>query len=253
MTTISHKRRNKGRGSRSLLLLVLCVVVAALLVVWRGPLTNAFWFVAAPLFEAGQGLVQGGELTRLRAELAATEAFVADRELLAAENAALKVRLGRLPEQTPTMLATVLVRPPATPYDTLVLDVGLKEGVAAGDLVFAGGSTLIGRVTEVYRSTSRATLYSAPGEVHEALLFAEGGSTPISIEGQGGGSLVGRLPQGTLITTGDFVIFPNIEPTFAARVSAVETKPGESFQTVYMQLPSNPFMLHYVEVRKPAL
>jgi len=145
----------------------------------------------------------------------------------------------------------VLLRPPGTPYDTLILDVGRREETEVGDLVFAGGSVVIGGITEVYGSTARATLFSAPGQTHDALIFSEGGSVPISLEGQGAGSFVGKIPQGTPVAVGQTVIFSNISPVFAASVSYVEALPGESFQTVYMQMPTNPFTLRFVEVRKP--
>ena len=74
---------------------------------------------------------------------------------------------------------------------------------------------------------------------------------PLSLEGQGAGSFSGKIPQGTPVEVGQTVLFPNISPVFVASVSYVEAPPGESFQTVYMQLPLNPFMLRYVEVRKP--
>lgn len=250
MTTISHKRRNKGRGLRTLLLIVLCIVLAAILLVWRGPLTGLFWLIFEPMFNAAQQVVSRGELDRLRNELNAAQALLADRELLARENSELKVRLGRVPEGVTTLLAAVLVRPPATPYDTLMLDVGLNHGVAQGDIVFAGGELAIGKITDVYRGTSRATLYSAPLQAHDVLVSTLGGTVPIVAEGQGSGSFIGKLPQGTSVAVGDTAFFPDLNPVLAARVSALEVAPGESFQTVYMQLPINPFLLHYVEVRK---
>ncbi|MDP4020541.1 MAG: rod shape-determining protein MreC [Candidatus Adlerbacteria bacterium] len=252
MTTISHKRRSRGRGVRTLLVILLCVVVAAILVVWRGPLTGLFWTIFSPVFSGTQSFIHQNELERLRAELGAAQALVADRELLLRENIELKTRLGRVPEETSTLLAAILLRPPATPYDTLMLDVGLKEGVSVGDLVFSVGSVVIGKVTEVYRSTSRATLFSAPGEAHDVLVFTQGGSVPLVAEGQGSGSFIGKLPQGTQVNMGDPVLFPDIVPILMAQIAAVETAPNESFQTVYMQLPANPLLLHYVEVRKPS-
>ena len=251
MTTITHKRRDRGRGTRTFLLIILCLVVAGILVVWRGPLTGAFWTVFSPVFSGVQGVVSQGELSRLRAELAEAQARVADRDFLWRENLDLKSRLGRVPEGTTTRLATVLLRPPATPYDTLMLDVGLADGVSVGDIVFAGGVVAIGHLTEVYRTTARATLYSAPGEAHDVLILTEGGSVPVVAEGQGSGSFVGKLPQGVQVAPGDTAYFPDLTPILAARVSATETAPGESFQTVYMHLPVNPFLLHYVEVRRP--
>lgn len=253
MTTISYKRRNKGRGVRVLLIGLLCVIVAGILVVWREPLSGVFWGVFSPAFGAVQALVTQGEVARLRTELVTAQALAADRDLLATENRELKARLGRVPPGDTTLLATVLVRPPATPYDTLMLDVGFKDGVAVGDLVFAGGSVAIGQVTEVYRTTARATLLSAPGASREAILHGSGVATPVVLEGQGGGAFMAQVPQGVVVMPGDSVTFPSLMPVFVAQVAAVEAPAGASFQTVYLQLPVNPLLLQYVEVRNPAL
>jgi cell shape-determining protein MreC len=243
------------------LLILLGLIVAGIFVVWRTPLTALFWRVAEPVLRISRASEQS-ELERLHTELASTSVALLDRQLLYEENLRLKARLGRLPAmpahagqagapEGASLLAAVLLRPPGTPYDTLMLDVGHEEGVAVGDFVFAGGSVVLGKITEVYGSVARATLFSAPGMRHEAIIFSEGGSVPLSLEGQGAGSFSGKIPQGTPVEVGQTVLFPNISPVFAASVSYVEAPPGESFQTVYMQLPLNPFMLRYVEVRKP--
>lgn len=250
MTTISSKRRRKGEGLRILLLALLIMLGIAILVVWRQPLTHVFWLAAEPVLRLGRESAQT-EVERLRAEVTSLKVQVADRELLFDENLRLKQRLGRVPPGEQSLLAAVLLRPPGMPYDTLLLDVGTDDGVVAGDLVFAGGSVVLGVITEVYSSTARATLFSAPGTTHEALIFSEGGSVPIILEGQGAGSFVGKIPQGTPVEVGQTVIFSNIMPIMAASVSYVEAPPSESFQTVYMHLPLNLFTLRYVEIRKP--
>lgn len=250
MMTLSPRRRRKGEAIRIVLLSFLCLLCVAIIAVWRQPLTQAFWFVAEPLLRLGRESTQS-ELQRLKTELASTSVALLDRNLLYQENLRLKARLGRVPEGTLSLLAAVIVRPPGTPYDTLMLDVGSNEGVLVGDLVFAGGSVVIGKITEVYASTARATLFSAPGQIHNALIFSENGSIPVSLEGQGAGSFVGKVPQGTPVEEGQTILFSNIMPVFAATVSYVEAVPGESFQTIYMHIPTNPFTLRYVEVRKP--
>lgn len=247
---ISPRRRRKGEGLRLALVVALCVISIAILAVWRQPLTHLFWLMAEPVLRVGHESAQT-EVERLRAEVAALNVQVADRSFLYDENLRLKERLGRVPEGKQTTLAVVLLRPPGTPYDTFILDVGTKDGVAVGDLVFASGSVVLGKITEAYHSTARATLFSAPGAKHEALIFSEGGSIPVALEGQGAGSFVGKIPQGTPIEVGQTVIFANIMPVLAASVSYVEAREGESFQTVYMHMPINPFTLRYVEVRKP--
>lgn len=246
-----------------LLALLLCVGAVAL---FRNPLGGMFWRIATPLIElrgaAGQGL--GGlfaqfsskasleaQNEQLRTELASTTAALADRGLLYQENLLLKNQFGR-DISTHSILAAVLLQPPATPYDLLLIDAGSGEGLAQGNIVSAGGTTVIGRISTVYAHQSQVTLFSAPGESYQGLLLlsAQGGaSVPISVVGQGAGSMMGEVPAGTMVRVGDPVELPGIAATLSASVSRIEAPEGQSFETVYMQLPVDLFSLHYVEVR----
>ncbi len=71
-----------------------------------------------------------------------------------------------------------------------------------------------------------------------------------AMEGQGGASLVGQVPSGTQVHVGDALQLMGIAGGLAARVSAVETKEGQSFETIYMHLAANPQELRYVEIWK---
>jgi cell shape-determining protein MreC len=202
--------------------------------------------------ERFRNTLDASENARLRAALASTTALVADRDALYLENLQLKARLGR-DADIDAILAGVIMRPPSTPYDTLMVDAGYAEGVAQGDLASAGGTTLIGRVSDVYKHSSRIVLFSAPGEGYDTLvqLSSQGGATvPLHMEGQGSGSLMGQLPANTQVAEGDSILFPGIASGFAGRVSKVTLTQGESFKTVYARLPVDPLMLQYVDVEK---
>ena len=166
----------------------------------------------------------------------------------------LKARLGRDAE-VKRILAGVLLHPPATPYDTLVIDAGEAEGVAVGDVVSAGGTVVLGTISEVYTHAARVVLYSAPGQKYDAFLHhtnpsGTGGTVPLAVEGQGGGSLQARLPAGTPVSAGDTALLPGIAGGLSAAVSRVEHAAGESFSTVYFSLPADIFALRFVEVWK---
>lgn len=233
----------RTRRFRGILVLLLALLFCAA-AFWRAPLSDMLWRALGPLMQARHSS------PGLEAELASTTAALADRNALADENAELKRRLGRDPG-VPRILAGVMLRPPATPYDTLVIDAGFKEGVARGDAVSAGGTTIVGTVSELYANASRVTLYSAPGEKYDALLHLSGGATlPVAIEGQGGGSLMARVPAGTLVVPGDYAVLPGIVGGLTARVTAVDEAESESFSAVYLSLPVNPSTLRFVEVLK---
>ncbi len=267
MTTISPNRKRDAARARFFLQLAILLIIVGMVALLRGPLSNLLWAVGGPLektrntwvgsvgavfssFAANHTLVL--ENQQLKLALASSSAVLLDHEILVRENNDLKNRLGRVSPQANVLLAMVLVRPPATPYDTLVLDVGNKDGVAAGDLVSAGGSVYIGKITEVYENNSRVKLFSAPGESHSATLLqtAVSSSLPVSIAGQGGGSFTAEVPAGTLVRIGDEVVFNDIGTAFVAKVVQVEEKSRASFTTIYLQLPVNMYTLRMVEVRR---
>lgn len=227
------------------------VLLAGAVVVWRTHAAGFLWGALAPILQAGNSS-STSETERLREALASTTARLADRDVLYQENLALKERLGANGKRE-VILGAVIMRPPGIPYDTLIIDTGVLQGVRAGDLVSAGGTVLIGVVLDAYTTTSRVSLLSSPGSVYSAVLHTKGGtgpSLPVSVEGQGAGSLVGQVPAGTSARVGDVLLFPGIAGGFAGVVSYVDKKEGDSFETLYMQLPVDPLSLQYVEVWK---
>jgi cell shape-determining protein MreC len=184
------------------------------------------------------------ENNELQRKLAASEALVLDRNQLYEENLALKEAFGRSAEPN-RVLATVLLRPSATPYDTLIIDVGSDAGIVVGDVVSASGSLLVGKIAQVFAHTSLVRLYSSPGESYEGFLR---GSIPIKVVGQGGGSLVADVPYDAKAVEGDSVTLPMLEANTAFIVEHVEQGQGNASPKVYVRLPISAFDLRFVEV-----
>ncbi len=246
--------RNRARGGQKTKHIALVFGVGALLFAaaayGQGALGGLLWRVLEPVL-AVRNSVTASEVAILQSELAAAKAARADRDLLLQENKDLKQRLGRTSTQART-LAGVLLRPPGIPYDTLVLDAGAAEGVGAGDLVLAGGAGVIGTVVEVYPTTARVILLSAPGETHDALVsLADAQVLPVRVEGQGSGSMRAQVPAGAGVVVGASVVLPGVFAGYTGTVTHVDAKEGESFETLYMQLPANPLQLRFVEIVKP--
>jgi len=213
--------------------------------VWRPEVTSALFRIIRPVWALS--LTNSSEVARLQQELAHARAVQADRDVLYAENLDLKKRLSR-DASVKTVLAGVLMRPPAAPYDTLLVDAGANKGIVVGEKVAAGGTMLVGTVTEVYATTARVRLLSAPGNTYDALLSVDDKTLPVTVEGQGGGSMHALVPTGSGVTTGDALVLPGILGGYVGVVSYVQRKEGESFEAVYMQLPVNPLELRYVEI-----
>ncbi len=231
---------------RTTVSVVLLLVVFCAAVFWRAEAASVLLRMATPILLLRNSF-NASESTLLRQELAAARARVADRDVLYAENIDLKNRLHRS-AAVQTTLAGVLLRPPAVPYDTLVVDVGTNNGVQVGSSVAAGGTALVGTVSEVYATTARVRLLSAPGNTYEGLLSVKDKTIPVRVEGQGGGSMRARVPAGTGVVVGNAVVLPGILGGYTGSVSYVEVKSGESFESVYLHLPVNPLELRYVEI-----
>ena len=246
MTTISPNRRRQGSRSVTFIVSLVFILLLVSVLLLRTQVGNLFWQAASPLI-ALRNSVSQTDASVLRAQLASTTATLADRNALYAQNLELKQLLGRT-ALSHTTLAAVLMRPPGIPYDTLMIDIGTNAGVAPGSLVFAGGNSAVGTVSDVYSNMSRVSLFSAPGESYQALLQD---GTPISLSGEGAGSMSGEVPAGTSVTTGETVSLPGILSAFICSVSYVHQESGASFITVYVQLPVDLFSLQYVEVQTP--
>lgn len=250
MTSRNYTQRVgwRARALSSLAPAAALLLLLIALLLWRGFFSGLLLSVLTPV-RSLQGSWYGSEVVALKAALASSTALAADRTILYAENQALKKLLGRT-EGVSVVLAGVVLRPPGVPYDTLVVDAGSREGVVVGDVVSAGGTALIGRVSEVYATTARVRLFSAPEEVYDALLKTADRTVPVHVEGQGSGSLTAQVPVGVSVSVGDPIVFPDITGGYASVVSAVVTEEGASFKKIYAQLPVDPLELTFVEIWK---
>ena len=133
------------------------------------PVTTLFWnsesgilgFFAhtAKLVISKSSLIKENE--KLNQEIARRDASTLLIETLKEENEKLKATLGRTGKGN-DILGVVLSRPPMSPYDTLILDVGRTDGVDVGNNVYVDGDTLIGTVAESYDHQSKVSLFSTP-------------------------------------------------------------------------------------------
>lgn len=236
--------RRKSRTPRVLVVVAILLLILAVAYA-RGPLGDLLWRGLSPIL-AVRNALGTTDAQAVRAELLTVQAQLADRNALYKENVELKALLNRSAGRSAT-LAAVLMRPPGTPYDTLVVDAGRDQGILQGSLVSMGGSTVVGTVSEVYANTSRVTLYSAAGVVHEGTLLAGGKNIPVSVGGQGGGSMRAEVPTGTGAKPGDQVLLPSLALGIVAEVAYVQKGEGESFETIYFSLPAD-LAARYVEI-----
>ncbi len=172
-----------------------------------------------------------------------SDAYATD--ILRQENAELKAVLGRETSRQ-LLLARVLAAPGMAPYDTLVIDVGEREGLFPGVSVFADGDFMIGEVTKVFAHSAVVTLYSSAGNTLEVRLGAT--STPSLAHGMGGGTFRVTVPKGLSVGVGDTVEMPAIAPTFVGVVTGVQRPEHSSLQDLFIALPMNVHELRFVYI-----
>ena len=172
--------------------------------------------------------------------------LIAINDTLQKENVVLKDLLDRKDSKQKTVLATVLVKPPLTPYDMLTLDIGEDYNVKVGDKVMVNANIYIGEVSEVMPRASKVTLYSTPGRKLSVVL----GASAVSVEavGIGGGNFNIFIPREVEVKEGDVIVIPSITANVFGIVEKVNFKETDSFQTILFKSPVNISELTFVEV-----
>lgn len=168
-------------------------------------------------------------------QIVALSAANADRNRLARENTELKNNFKRS-DKRKLVYAVVIKKPPSSPYDTFIIDVGDESGIKQGDTVIFGNVAL-GTVVETGKNYSKAELFSSPGKVFRGVFGAD--NITIEVKGLGGGVFESLLPIGTKVALGDDLILPSISPKVFATVEKIEEKQSEGFKRVLFTLPIN--------------
>jgi cell shape-determining protein MreC len=160
----------------------------------------------------------------------------------------MKEILGRKNEKTNLILTSILSKPNKSLYDTLIVDVGSKNGVSFGQRVFALGNVPIGSISEVYPNYSKVILYSSPGEKTEVVI--SGRDAFMQVVGRGGGNFEMLLPRDLILEKGAEAVLPGITPFTLGIVQAILSDPRDAFQKALLVSPVNIFELKFVEVEK---
>lgn len=166
---------------------------------------------------------------------------------LQSENDQLKSLLGRTVDKEQMILAAVLVRPPQTPYDSIIIDAGTNLGIIEGDIIYAKMNYAIGRVVSVSKKTSVITLFSSSGQ--KANVFIGTSTTSVTAEGRGGGNYYIKLPRNIEIAVGDPIVWPDIQTILLGTVEVVDTGNGDAYANIYFKSPVNINTLRYVQFK----
>jgi len=257
-SNFEDRRRNVQK--RVAITVIILIIVAVIL--FTPPVRRAVFSIATPIWKSENSIFNSSffqyfktkqtlinEKVALEQKLFLAGNMMSLNEILQLENDNLKDLLGRKETKAKTVLASVLVKPPQTPYDMLTVDIGEDFGVKVGDKVIANANIYIGEVSEVYPRTSKIILYSTPGSKLSVVL----GTNSVSVEavGVGGGNFNIFLPREVEVKEGDVIMIPSITSNVFGIVEKVNFKDKDSFQTVLFKSPVNISELSFVEVVYP--
>lgn len=254
------RRRNTllapGSGKWILGTLVLVIILFILRTFFPGTVVT----LTTPFWRAGSSATQtSGSVAAYFGDKAV---LIEERDALAREVAALKEQnatltartvdlerlLGGRTEVSQGILAGVLVRPPVSPYDTLVIDQGEKAGVAVGKRVFGAGGMPLGVVESVSNASARVLLYSAPGRVTEGWVGVS--RTPVSLEGASAGAFRTSVPRERIVSVGEEVYLPGPGAVPIGTVVRVDTDPSSPRAVIHVRPRTSPFSLTWVTVEE---
>ncbi len=245
---------------RTITICVVFIVLATLgVLTWSGKI---FTSIGNPLWKTENNIKSSinsvGYLVRTKAsvykenenlknENANLALSMVDYKILKTENDQLKELLGRLEQKGKFVISSILTRPNKSPYDTIIIDVGLNNGIAEGMRVYAGVDVPIGKVDKVYENTSLVMLYSNPGQITEGIL--DGSNASVELLGRGGGNFEMTIPIDLLSDNGSAVVFPGIHSEVIALIDAVISTPNDPVKKIILHSPVNIQSLKWVEVK----
>ncbi|MFA6325079.1 MAG: rod shape-determining protein MreC [Candidatus Paceibacterota bacterium] len=226
-------------------------------------LSSAAHFVFRPIINLGNNIGQKFSDTgayfyskkelllenkNLKNQILNSEADRANYISVVDENNKIKEILGRKKEIDKMILSSILSKPNNSPYDTLIIDVGLDNGLIVGKRVFALGNVPIGYIAEVYDYSSKVILFSNVGEKTEVVI--NGSGIFMQAVGRGGGNFEMILPRDFILDIGTEVDLPGIDTYILGTVENIISDPRDSFQKALLVSPVNIQELKFVEVER---
>lgn len=264
MSYVLRSREKRGRGFFKSAFIGLCIILVLASIILFAPsfFTGTFMTASVPFWKTSNTLESEAtaNLGFFRSKMALVSENLALKEsikdltlqqigfsALKDEYASLKSILGR---ETPQgfILAGVLVRPPQAPYDNLIIDAGLEEGIRVGDVVFASDVIVLGTVVEVFEHTSKVELYSTAGKTISG--FISRTNTHVDIVGRGGGDFEVSIPRDIVVTETDIFVTSGVSGFVIAGVKAIDSRPTDSVQKVLAQSPANMSQIRWVTLRR---
>ncbi len=259
MNYLPRSRANRQRilYSRAILFLVSLFLVGAVIFSF---FNNFIINAVSPLWRAENGVSKTlgkavdffhtrgtliSENAQLRERISSLEVELSTLALIRDDQASLLNLLGRESGDA-GITASILTRPPQSPYDLIIVDAGQQEEVVEGARVALPEGPEIGVVSQVFPSFSRVKLFSTPNEKTQAIL--ERHEVPVELVGAGGGNFKIVVPRDTQVEVGDRILSTGLKATLLAVVADVSQEPTDSFKEVLAKGPANIFSVRFIKL-----
>lgn len=260
MKKIFLAKRNALLSSTDISWGVWALVCVVFLLLLRLLAPNFFWYMFTPVFRSADALAtnthsffssfnNSAQLTLQNEKLQDENAALAlENQALLQKMASFDALLGPSAGgkyASSGLIASVVARPPESPYDTLVLARGARDGVAIGQGAFGAGGVPLGIVSAVSTDFSRVTLFSSSGIRTNG--WVGRANIPITLAGSGAGVMSASLARSAAVTAGDTVFGPGQLPI--GKVTRVDSDPSTSSVTLRITPALNMFSVTWVLLR----
>lgn len=168
---------------------------------------------------------------------------------LRAENEELKSLLSRTNDKK-LVLASIVSRPPQSPYDVVIIDAGSDNGVEPGMRVTVYSSIIMGYVAEVFPKISKVKLISSSDEETNVVIMNENEKIAAVSVGLGGGNMEIKIPSSIQINFGDKVMTTETFPFLVGIVEKTEVSLSAPFQKILFRSPVNLRQMKYVTIER---
>ena len=256
-------------------------IIFVLAFIFPKPMRNFFATTAVPVWQASATIGNGlqnlagffsgkssliSQVTSLQNQISSLELKQIDYDAVLKENQDLKSLFGRRVvgdaktqrDQNlgngrsvnvnigtgPGILARVVSKPPQSPYDTFVLDIGTQDGASVGDKVYISDTVLIGEIAEASDKNSIVNLFSKSGLINGFVDERTGATYQVS--GRGGANMSVEVPKDADILWGDTFSYPSLKTSIIGSVFYIDSSEQSSFKTVYLRVPGNVFQTEWM-------
>ncbi len=256
---MSYLPRNRNRSSHGKSALILAGIFAAGALIFSflgGPLVrliSPIWrgenALGRTVEKIGENLHTRSALAReniaLREKVSSLELQISSLNLSLSQERSLAELLGR-ERRVNEVVASVLTRPPQSPYDLFIVDAGERDGIVIGAVVRLPEGPLLGTVSDLFPASAKVRLFTTAGEKTEAVL--ERGNVPVLLEGRGGGSFRIAVPRETWVEVGDRVVSADTGESLLGVVEEVVVEATDSFKEILVKSPANIFSVRLVSI-----